>query len=147
MSFFHLDDLKNPFSYVLNGKYTIKIPLGDNINMQMAALNYNGGGYKMIAEKTFEGFCRSLYNDTIREYYEEFQEYQEVNIPWKTCPYPTGTNVLTNYVFQDYGDYLPPYLPGSEKWKVEIRYVEKGEVLGGYNIYAIMRNMRSLMGS
>jgi hypothetical protein len=66
-------------------------------------------------------------------------------VEWLTWPYPTGKNEIKNYYVTDYGNLLPPYIPGGEKWRIEVRYIKDGEVVGGYEVYGILRNQNSLM--
>lgn len=109
-------------------------------------MNFQGGQYKKLAEKSIDNICKNLYNETLLEQFEHFQASQKTPVPWKTCPYPTGPNEIINY-YTDAGSMLPAYIPGGEKWKLEIRFSKDGEVLGGYNIYALVRNEKSLLGN
>jgi hypothetical protein len=131
----------------LNGKYVLKLSGGDNFDFSIAVHNFNGGQYKKISEKRLYKFCETLYNETFKSSFEEFQSYQKTTIPWKTCPYPAGPNEIINFMVNDYAEYLPPYMPGSEKWKVEVRFYDGEEMMGGYNFYCLLRNMKTLMGN
>ena len=116
----------------------------------MAALNFQGGQYKKFVDRSTDNICSSIYNETYREIYEDFQahqKYQKYPVPWKVCPYPTGPNEIFDYYVADYGSMLPPYVPESEKWKIEVRYFKGDEMLGGFNGYATLRNERSLLGN
>lgn len=137
----------NKSSYVLNGKYTIKTGFDDTFSGSGAGLNFQGGQYKKIADKTVDKICATLYNETFREYYENFQASQKNPVPWNTCPYPTGPNEINDYYVEDYGSMLPAYVPGSEKWKLEVRILKEKAILGGYNLYFILRSERSLLGN
>jgi hypothetical protein len=96
-------------------------------------------------ERSFNNLCTIGYNDTYRDNFEFFQSHQKIEVPWKTCPYPTGPNELKNYLAKDYAEFLPEYMPGSEKWKISLQFLENEEAVGGFNIYAILRNQKSLM--
>lgn len=135
------------FRYSLNGKYELLTSFDDEYTVNMAALNFQGGSYKKIVEKSFGSFCTNVYNESIREYFENFQNYQKYQVPWKSCPYPDGPNEINDYVVEDYGKLLPPYIPGSEKWKIEVRFSKENETIGGYNLYGIIRTEKSLLGN
>ena len=46
---------------------------------------------------------------------------------------------------EDTEDFLPPYIPGNEKWEFQLRFSKGEEVLGGYNAYVIIRDEASLL--
>jgi hypothetical protein len=98
-----------------------------------------------MGEKTFNNICTLGYNETYRTHFEFFQSHQKIAVPWKTCPYPTGPNKLSNYLAKDYAEYMPEYFPGNEKWKLETHFLQDGKVVGGTIVYALLRNHRSLM--
>jgi hypothetical protein len=120
--------------------------MDNDLEVYMSGLNLQGGQYKLMLEKSFEHFCDTFYMDPHENFYEEYQEHTKNPVPWKTCPYPAGPNEVTNFLFEDNGNLLPPYIPGNEKWKIEVRILREGKVLGGYNIYAILRNVNTLLG-
>lgn len=133
------------FRFVVNGKFTVKQPLGNDMTMHGTGLNLQGGQYKQMIEKDLEHVCDTLYLDVHKSFFERYQGHLKNPVPWKTCPYPAGPNEVTNFLVEDTGNLLPPYVPGNEKWKVEARFLRDGKVLGGYNIYAILRNMNTLI--
>lgn len=98
-----------------------------------------------MGEKTLKNFCSSLYDVKLKEHYEDYQTHMSKPVAWNTCPYPAGSNEVTNYAISDQS-ILPAYLPGNEKWKVEMRFLRKDVILGGYNIYAILRDEKSILG-
>ena len=105
-----------------------------------------GGQYRKIFGTEGGEICTNAYNETFREYYDKFQAAQTIQVPWKTCPYPDGPNEINNFYVEDYGGLLPAYVPGSEKWKVEVMFYENDTVkVGGYNIYMTLRNEKSLL--
>lgn len=134
------------FRYVINGKYVFKAALDDTYTVSVACLNFNSGQYKKIMEKTMEKLCESTYDETYREYYETYQKSLKYPVAWKTCPFPTGPNEIINYYLEDVGSLLPAYLPGGEKWKVEMRISKDGEVLGGWDAFILLRSEKSLLG-
>jgi hypothetical protein len=129
----------------LNGKYVIKAPFSNNMTMKVFALNFQGNQYKKMFEKDLGPFCDALYQEPYKAQYERFVSHTISKVPWKTCPYPAGPEEITNYMMDDVGDLLPPYIPGGEKWKAEARFYEKEIELGGYNLFAIIRNDESLL--
>lgn len=100
-----------------------------------------------MGEKTLGELCINLYNETYREQFEDFQTYQEHPVPWLSCPWPTGDNEIHNYMVKDYGSLLPPYIPGGEKWRIELRISKDNVTLGGYNGYGMLRSEQSLLNS
>lgn len=132
------------YRYVVTGKYNVKISIDDDIDMTVEAYNLQGGQYKKIVDRKLEKFCQTLYVDTFKGQYARFYEASTVKIPFGTCPYPAGDNEMINMMITDEGQ-LPAYIPGSEKWRVDIRFLKKEEILGGYNVYGLIRSEQSLM--
>jgi hypothetical protein len=108
-------------------------------------MNMQGGNYKKTLEGSMNEICKNGYNETFRPYFDNLQSAQTPKVAWKTCPYPANKYELKNFRFEDYGSLLPPYLPGSERWQLQIRYAREGEVYGGFNMYVTMRNKQSLL--
>lgn len=123
------------------------MPLDDSFSGMGTGLNFQGGQYKKIGDKQLDTLCTTLYNETYRVAFEDFQTYQKYPVAWKTCPYPAGPNEIMDFCIEDYGSMLPPYIPGGEKWKLEVRLLKDGKVLGGYNLYLILRTEKSLLGN
>ena len=130
----------------MDGKYTVLTPIDNTVDFTASALNFQGGQYKKIGDKSIEKLCESIYDDEYRKDFDAIQAHQKYPVPWKTCPYPAGPNEIFDYFIEDFGSVLPPYIPGSEKWKFEIRLFRENEVLGGYNIFVIIRSEKSLLG-
>lgn len=112
-----------------------------------AALNLQGNQYKKMFEKDFDHMCSAMYLDAFQLPFENYQAHNKNPVAWKTCPFPAGSNEVFNYLAIDTESLLPPYIPGGEKWKVEMRFLRNGTDLGGYNIYMILRNEKSLLGN
>jgi hypothetical protein len=129
----------------LDGNYTVLTAIDDTFNVTETAFNFQGNQYKKMGDANLNNLCTLVYNENVREYFEDFQRHQKYPVEWKTCPYSTGPNEIKNYMIKDYADLLPPYVPWNEKWKVEIRFIDGEELLGGFNIYAILRNHNTLM--
>lgn len=130
----------------MSGKYSFNAPVDDSYVISAAGFNLQGGEYRKMIEKFIETPCTSLYIEPYRQYFEKYQAAQKYPVAWKTCPYPPGPNELKNFLFEDYGSLLPPYIPGGEKWRFEIRHFVNNEMLGGFNAYVILRSEQSLLG-
>lgn len=122
------------------------MPLGPDIDIYAAGLNQQGGQYKKIIDKNIENFCAMVYQDPHKDFFENYQSHTTNPVAWNTCPFPAGSNEVINYLVEDTGNFLPPYVPGGEKWKLEVRFLRADEVLGGYNIFGILRNNQTLLG-
>ena len=116
----------------------------DGVDLMIEAYNFQGGQYKKIVEKKLDHFCKSLYVDAYRSDYEKFNDASSDKVPFGTCPYPIVNNTITNFLVSKSG-LLPPYIPGGEKWRINVRYLRTEEVLGGYNLYLLVRNDQSVM--
>lgn len=107
--------------------------------------NLQGGQYKKMFEKNYDHFCDIFYAPEHKVYYEDYQSHVTDPVPWNTCPYPSGPGEVTNYLLDGADNILPPYMPGNEKWKLVVRMLRDGKVLGGYDFYVIFRNMKTLI--
>lgn len=133
-------------SYVLNGNYTLLMPIENFHIASGAAFNLQGGQYKKMGDNFVTNLCEGMYNESTRSYFESFQASQSNPVPWNTCPYPSGPNTINNMLIDDYARFLPPYIPGSERWKLQTRLgLTREKILGGYNFYIIIRNQNSLL--
>lgn len=43
------------------------------------------------------------------------------------------------------GEYIPPYIPGNERWKLTIWIKKDGERVSGMTYYAILRDNQKLI--
>jgi hypothetical protein len=121
------------------------MPLDDSLTYEITALNLQGGEYRKIFHLEFDGLCKHAYNETYRSYFENFQAKQDHTVKWKTCPYPAGPNRVNKFYIEDYGNLIPPYIPGNERWLIKNRFVKNGKPIGGSNAYGILRNEQSLL--
>ena len=108
------------------------------------AYNFQGGQYKKMGEKKLEQLCKSLYVDAYRSIYEKFNDASSNKVPFGTCPYPIVNNTVKNFLVSK-SELFPPYVPGGEKWRINVRFLKQNEILGGYNVYALLRNEQSLL--
>lgn len=121
--------------------------MGDNdLDILVEAYNFQGGQYKKLFDKKLEQFCTTIYMEAYKSYYDKFNSFSSVQVPFGTCPYPIVNNTLTNLLISNEG-LLPPYLPGGEKWRMNVRYIKAEEVLGGYNLYVLVRSEQSVLTS
>jgi surfactin synthase thioesterase subunit len=125
---------------VFNGSYTVKQELNNDMNYQFFAYNLQGGQYKLIVEKDLGSVCDFLYSEGHRHIYEDFMSHTEPSVPFKTCPYPQTQHNVKNYLLKGVNEMIPPYVPGSEKWKVEAEIRLNGKILGGAVFYATLIN-------
>ena len=132
------------YSYGISGKFNLKIPLDDDIDIFVEALNFQGGQYKKIFDKRVNKFCTTLYTKTFKEVFDNYYEASLVKTPFGTCPFPAMKNVVTNFLISEDG-MLPPYIPGGEKWKIHMRFIKDSEILGGYNLYILLRNEQTMI--
>lgn len=131
--------------HVLNGKFEAKMEFSNEMTIHITGLNLQGNQYKKIMEKDFGKFCDALYVDAAKEVFEDMHSHFDTSVPWKACPYPKGPNEIHNYLLKDVSDLLPAYVPGGEKWQVQVRFHKDDEVLGGYNFYLMLRSEESLL--
>ena len=114
------------------------------MSMEVSGFNFQAGQYKKLVEKKFEKYCETMYQESFKFYYEQFQSSTDHPTPWKACPFPAGENEVHNFLIEDIG-LLPPYIPGSEKWRADIRFFKNDKVVGGYNVYGIIRNEEKIL--
>lgn len=135
------------YSYIIDGTYAILASVDDTYLMRLSAFNFQGGQYKLMFEKQMGNLSEQLYNEANHEFWDNFQSHQKFPVAWKTWPYPAGPNEIKNFYLDDYGKLIPPYVPGREKWRIEVRYTIVGsdEIVGGYDAYGVLRNHNSLM--
>lgn len=55
--------------------------------------------------------------------------------------------MMTDRAPDDLGNYLPPYLPGNERWKVTLWVSKNDKTIGGITYYAILRDNQKLFDS
>ena len=114
--------------------------------MKAVALNFQGGQYKQMFEKELGKACEWVYGSPFEQLFVDAHNCGDVKVPWNTCPYPKGPNTVHNYAIDDsFTSYLPPYMPGGEKWKVQILFLHDDVLLGGFSIYSTLRSEKSLL--
>jgi hypothetical protein len=115
------------------------------VNVGFKAFNHNAGQYKLIFQRNLGPFCDAMYEEHLKQTYIELESTVNDSIPYKTCPVKPKGYRVTNYAPKNLGDYLPQYVPGGERWMLNFYYEKNQEILGGWNIYALLRNNQSLL--
>lgn len=54
---------------------------------------------------------------------------------------------VNDWTPEDIGDYLPPYVPGGERWRADVWLSRNGEVISGVRYYGIIRDNQKLFDS
>lgn len=135
---------------MIHGNYTLVSPIGDPHIGVIQAFNLMGGQYKKIFDVKNDDLCKLAWKEPYRKEFNYFQSTQAHPVPWGVCPYPAGPNFVNKYmVNDDLGDFLPPRMPGgSENWQLKLTFFQKsdGKIVGGYNLYVILRTEETLLG-
>lgn len=134
----------NRSTYAMDGIYVLKQPIHDGLTMNIFLLNHQGGQFKKIFEKAIEKPCSAAFQESTRKHIEDFQAVSSRPMEWNVCPIPPLRNEVKNFIVEDHG-ILPPYIPGGEKWKIEIRMNDNETILGGFNLYLLVRSEKSLL--
>jgi hypothetical protein len=135
----------NRTTYVLNGAYELRKPIHDEMTYLFEGFNLQGGQYKKMFENIQKKPCSFIFKPLHRKYIEDFRKASSTPIKLDVCPIAPMNNTLTNYVLKDYG-LIPFHVPGNEKWRIDVRYVnENDKIVGGYDIYGILRTEKSLL--
>lgn len=64
--------------------FTVKQDLGEDIDVYVSGLNFQGGQYKKIMDKTLEKFCSLFYNENHKKLFEDYQSHTSHPVAWKT---------------------------------------------------------------
>lgn len=115
--------------------------------MSFEAFNLSGGQYQKLFGKTLGPLCDIVYEKSLENELRSAFQHTNLTIPYGTCPFPAQTVEVKNYVPSDLGDYLPPYIPGNERWKVTIWISKDEEIISGMTVYSILRDMQKLFES
>ncbi|CRK90962.1 CLUMA_CG004651, isoform A [Clunio marinus] len=131
----------NESTKTLNGVMELLEDIGEEFDAEGTAYNFADGKYNKIVSKKITNVC-TLYeykNETLKESYEDIENFITPRVAWKTCPYPKGVYELKDYVCEDKRNLLPKTIPGGENWKVELRMKRKEQDVGGYDAYITVR--------
>lgn len=113
--------------------------IDDKIILKIFMLNLQGNQYKLMMTKYLGKFCEALYQDQYKELFDDVHNHLKMKVPWKSCPYPKGSNEFKDFLFQINEDSLPSKIPGSEKWQLQMRYYKAKKMLGGFNVFATVK--------
>ena len=94
----------------MNGNFTVKQNLGEDIDVNIVGLNFQGGRYRQMIDKTLENFCKSLYKADYKDIFEDYQGHTSNPVAYNTCPYPAESKEVKNYFFKDGSSAFPKYL-------------------------------------
>lgn len=115
--------------------------------LSFEAMNLSGGQYKKIFGRTLGRACDLVYESHVEAEVKRFLAHTNLTISYGACPVePQGINI-TNYYIDGAGDYLPPYVPGNERWKVNVWVTKNDEIVSGITGYGILRDMQKLIDS
>ena len=134
---------------MFDGSYTQKINGSNDITLHCYGYNFQGGQYKLMVEKHLGQLCDFFFNEMHKEVWEDVMNHSDKFIPGKTCPFPAGLYTIRNYMLKGLVEMIPPYVPGSEKWKGVAEYRLNETVLGGMTFYFTLindKNMGILVG-
>lgn len=126
----------------MDGKLELLTELSDELSVDASALNWQGNQYKSVFTKHLDKMCEALYTESAQAHFEDAMRSLSHPWEWKLCPVPAGPNEFRNFLVED--NFLPPYFPGSEKWLIEFKVSRGEDFLGGYRIYCIIRNEKTL---
>lgn len=111
------------------------------------AFNLSGGQYKKIFSNNWGPFCDFLYEKSVEKTVKSAFASTNTTMPYGTCPFQRQVIQFNDYAFVDEADFLPPYLPGNERWKLDL-FVSKDDVkVTGFRLYAIVRDNQKLFDS
>lgn len=123
------------------------MPIDNSIIVSFEAFNFVAGQYKKIFGRPLGGLCDRLYDEAFSEVTKNFWGHINSSVPFGTCPLPADYLFLKDWSPSDLGEYLPPYIPGEERWKVNVWYTKNEKVIGGFTTYAIIRDDQKLFDS
>jgi hypothetical protein len=140
--------LINFFSAVLDGVAELKIVVNNSITVSFESCNLSGGQYKKIFGHNIGGACDVAYEKHVEpEVRRYWKHYTNISFPYGTCPFTPEFFKVTEYHPKDFGDWLPPYLPGNERWRVTTWLHAGDKTLFGIRVYAIIRDNQKLFDS
>lgn len=115
--------------------------------LSFEAFNLSGGQYKKIFGNIFGPFCDFVYSKNIEKEFKAALAKSNSTTAYGTCPIPPQTFEVIDYAPEGAGDVIPPYMPGNERWKVDLWGTKNGEVVSGFRVYAILRDEQKLFDS
>ena len=134
-------------SSVFSGVYELKIPLDNSVILSYEAFNFAAGQYKKIAGKTLGPFCDVLYEKHLESEIKSYFSHSNFSIKYGDCPINPQILNVNDYAPEGLGEYLPDYVPGSERWKVTLWFTKDEKFLGGFSVDSILRDNQKLFDS
>lgn len=131
----------------MNGLWQIKNHLDDSFILSFEAFNFAGGQYKKIFGRSVGPFCELLYEQHVEKEVRRWFAHTNISVPYGTCPLPPQFIYTNDWSPKDAGDYIPPYVPGNERWKVTLWLSKNEETISGFTIYGILRDNQKLIES
>ena len=92
-------------------------------------------------------FCDIVYDISFENTARAALAASNSTTPYGTCPVPPQTVYVDEFAPGDAGDAIPPYMPGNERWKLDIWVLKDNEKLSGLRVYAILRDELKLFNS
>ena len=95
---------------------------------------FSGNQYKMIVAKDLGPACSAMWDPFTEHDVRLALKLSNFSYPYGTCPMQPGTYSIRNYTPDGKTDYLPPYIPGNERWKIRVYYCgHVKQLLYGFN--------------
>lgn len=91
--------------------------------------------------------CDVIYGKSLEEEFRRAFAHTNISVPFGTCPIPAQWIGVKDYLLKDLGDYLPPYVPGNERWKITVRFLKEENVESIICFYLILRDEQKLFDS
>lgn len=122
----------------------------DTFTLDVEASNLQGGQYKVMFQKEFGQPCEYAWSKIIENERNRFLKHLDVldvKVVENMCPFPPHTAIVKDYSPNGLNEFLPEYIPGNERWKIQGIIKKNGEVVGGYILYLLLRNERSMFNN
>lgn len=98
----------------------------------------------MMLQKNLGKFCDLMWTGHLRDEINRLRQGTNMTLADDECPLKAQTIAVNNYTPKDFGDFLPEYIPGNERWKIKAIFSEDGKPLAGFDLYAILRTKESM---
>lgn len=134
----------NICSSVYSGYFQTFKTIGNDYHVEVEASNLQGGQYKVMLVKNFGPFCDLIWQETVRDEINRYRQHMNLTIEDNQCPFPPLITTLQDYTPKDFGEYLPEYIPGNERWKMKVMFMKNKKIAGSYDVYIILRSKESM---
>ena len=92
-------------------------------------------------------FCDFIYEKSLEDEVKSAIIKSNSTTLYGTCPLPAQVIMVNDYTPMDAGDLIPAYMPGNERWKLDIWVSKDNEKVSGFRLYAILRDEQKLFDS